>query len=120
MAATFGADVHLLNVVVEPLPLPGPDGTWIPPEQVTPTYVTEALQKLAHEAADVESQLGRPIIRDVKIGYPIDTIERYVAEHGIDLIVLGTQGHRGLSHLLLGSIAEKIVRMATCPVLTTH
>jgi universal stress protein A len=120
LATHFGAEVHLLNIVVEPLPLPGPGGTWILPEDVTPTYVKEAMQKLADNVAGIETTDGCPITRAVKVGYPIEAIERYAIGHHADLIVLGTQGHRGLSHLLLGSIAEKIVRMATCPVLTTH
>lgn len=120
LATKFGAEVHLLNVVVEPLPLPGPGGTWIRPEDVTPVYVKEAMQKLADNVAEIEATDGFPITRAVKVGYPIDAIERYATDHHADLIVLGTQGHRGLSHLLLGSIAEKVVRMAACPVLTTH
>lgn len=119
-ATKFGSELHLLNVVVEPLPLPGPGGTWIRPEDVTPTYVEEALQKLADNVAAIEAEAACPVVRAVQVGYPIDTVERYAADHDVDLIVLGTQGHRGLAHLLLGSVAEKIVRSASCPVLTTH
>jgi nucleotide-binding universal stress UspA family protein len=120
LATKFGSELHLLNVVVEPLPLPGPGGTWIRPEDVIPSYIEEASQKLAENVAAIEAESARPIVRAVQVGYPIDTVERYAVDHNVDLIVLGTQGHRGLAHLLLGSIAEKIVRSASCPVLTTH
>lgn len=47
-----------------------------------------------------------------------DAVPNWINEHGIDLIIMGTHGRRGLQHLLLGSTAEAIVRSATCPVLT--
>jgi nucleotide-binding universal stress UspA family protein len=47
-----------------------------------------------------------------------DAVPTWVNEHGIDLIVIGTHGRRGLKHFLLGSVAEAIFRSATCPVLT--
>ena len=50
-------------------------------------------------------------------GKPAAEIVRYAEEHGIDLIVIGTQGKRGLERLLLGSVAEKVVRTASCKVL---
>lgn len=47
-----------------------------------------------------------------------EAVPKWIAEHGIDLIVMGTHGRHGLKHLLLGSVAEAIFRHATCPVLT--
>jgi nucleotide-binding universal stress UspA family protein len=47
-----------------------------------------------------------------------DAIPTWINEHGIDLIVMGTHGRRGLKHFLMGSVAEAIFRSATCPVLT--
>jgi nucleotide-binding universal stress UspA family protein len=44
----------------------------------------------------------------------------YARDNEIDLIVVGTHSRRGLEHVVLGSVAEKIVRMAPCPVLTVH
>jgi nucleotide-binding universal stress UspA family protein len=63
---------------------------------------------------------GSTAIRTVTVGFPVEEIMKYAADHDIDLIVVGTHGHTGLSHLLLGSVAEKLVRLATCPVLTVH
>jgi nucleotide-binding universal stress UspA family protein len=45
-------------------------------------------------------------------------VPHWITEHGIDLVVMGTHGRRGLKHLLMGSIAEVVFRNATCPVLT--
>jgi nucleotide-binding universal stress UspA family protein len=54
----------------------------------------------------------------IEVGDPRDTIERISKEIGADLIVMGTHGRRGLRRVLLGSVAESIVRSAPCPVLT--
>ena len=45
---------------------------------------------------------------------------QYATEHGIDLIVMGTHGRKALGHLLVGSVAERVVRAAPCPVLTVR
>jgi len=44
----------------------------------------------------------------------------YAGQHTIDLIVMGTHGHGAINHLLMGSVAERVVRTASCPVLTVH
>jgi len=55
---------------------------------------------------------------DVAAGPPAETIVHVAHERGADLIVMGTHGRTGLHHMLLGSVAEKVVRLAPCPVLT--
>jgi nucleotide-binding universal stress UspA family protein len=57
---------------------------------------------------------------DVVIGAPSSSIVEYADGHGIDLIVMGTHGRGGMSHLLMGSVAERVVRTAPCPVLTVR
>jgi nucleotide-binding universal stress UspA family protein len=49
---------------------------------------------------------------------PADAITTYAKQAEIDLIVMGTHGRHGISHLLVGSVAEHVVRTASCPVLT--
>lgn len=53
-------------------------------------------------------------------GVPFQSILDTVAEQNIDLVVMGTHGRTGLKHVLLGSVAEKVIRMATCPVMVTR
>ena len=60
------------------------------------------------------------VVRHVDTGVPFLEVIRYAREHDIDLIVLGTHGRTGLVHMLMGSVAEKIVRKAPCPVLTVR
>lgn len=56
----------------------------------------------------------------IRHGVPYEEITTYAEEQGVDLIVLATHGHTGLSHILLGSVAEKVIHHAPCPVLTTR
>ena len=63
---------------------------------------------------------GRDPVRAMRLGRPTDEIVRYASEHEIDLIVMGTHGREGVARMLLGSVAEKVVRRAACPVLTVH
>ena len=57
---------------------------------------------------------------ELAVGSPAETIVRVARELGADLIVMGTHGRVGLQHALLGSVAEKVVRLAPCPVLTVR
>ena len=56
----------------------------------------------------------------VKAGVPWKEIVRLAAEEHAEMIVMGTQGRTGLEHLMLGSVAERVIRTAPCPVLTVR
>jgi nucleotide-binding universal stress UspA family protein len=71
------------------------------------------LDRLAAEIGD-----GVPVVTAVRSGVPAPAIVHYALEHGIDLIVVGTHGRTGVSRALIGSVAERVVRTAPCPVLT--
>ena len=58
------------------------------------------------------------VVKRVLRGRPFVEIIRYARREGMDLIVTGTHGHSGIRHVLMGSVAEKIVRKSPCPVLT--
>lgn len=53
-------------------------------------------------------------------GWAPEEVTRFASEEGFDLIVMGTHGRRGIKHLVLGSVAERVVRTAHCPVLTVR
>jgi len=55
-----------------------------------------------------------------RVGHPFVEVVRYAREESIDLIVMGTHGRGAVGHLLLGSVAERVVRKAPCPVLTVR
>ncbi|MCA9084743.1 MAG: universal stress protein [Planctomycetaceae bacterium] len=115
----FGSQMHLLHVVA--------DAAMLIPE--TTEFVGEALADATHAAItraterlngmpNCAFQSDREVIRCVRAGSPVTEIVRYAKEADVDLIVLGTHGRTGLSHLLMGSVAENIVRIAPCSVLT--
>jgi universal stress protein A len=91
------------------------------------TYVNPAgkeirrdLREEAHAKLQelIPASLQQHIHTQVKIGDPAQEILATVREHGVDLIVMGTHGRTGLSHLWLGSVAERVVRLSPIPVLT--
>jgi nucleotide-binding universal stress UspA family protein len=53
-------------------------------------------------------------------GSPADVVLKTIKEEDIDLVVIGTSGKHGLDRFLLGSVAEKVVRSSTCPVMVIH
>jgi nucleotide-binding universal stress UspA family protein len=61
-----------------------------------------------------------PVRQRIELGDPCDVILRLAEGSRYDLIVIGTHGRTGLAHLLMGSIAEKVVRQSSCPVLTVR
>jgi len=74
------------------------------------------LQKVAAQARRPNVEIDAVLRRGAAWTEIVEAAERLPA----DLIVMGTHGRRGVSHVLLGSVAEKVVRCAPCPVLTVH
>ncbi len=109
-----GAPENRMGYVSEAgIPLPTPPASV--PETVRRDYHEEALTRLRHLAPS--SFTGTWEV-EVEVGDPADAIVRLAQERGVDLIVMGTHGRTGLSHVILGSVAEKVMRLAPCPVLT--
>jgi nucleotide-binding universal stress UspA family protein len=120
LADRFGARLHLLHVVQD-LALFIPDMVMVAPP-VAPS-VTELKQAAlgAFDRLIADNKLDpAKLVREVREGAPFYEILEYAKEANIDLIVMGTHGHTGLAHVLLGSVTAKIVRQAPCPVLTVH
>lgn len=90
----------------------------------SPPDLTEELQAAAvsrlEEVAQELRERGLEVLPEVRLGLPSEAILEAIAEHRPSLAVLGTRGHTGLGHLLLGSTAERVVQHADCPVLTVH
>ena len=82
-----------------------------------PEREREAKQMLHKLAAEVP---GVPVETAVVLGQAAEDTVAFAAKHKIDVIVLGTHGHTGLSRLLMGSVAEHVLRDAPCPVLTVR
>jgi nucleotide-binding universal stress UspA family protein len=120
LAAAFDASLHVLHVVTEPVHeiwagyIPGADflGT-------VERLQAEARTRLDLMASREELASGRVVLA-TPWGRPSDEILKYARTHDIDLIVCGTHGRRGWDHVVMGSVAEQVVRLASCPVLTAQ
>jgi len=88
-----------------------PDST---PTTIRRDYVDEALLQMRELVPPFFSGVWET---EIASGAPADAIVRLARERQVDLIVMGTHGRTGLSHVLLGSVAEKVLREAPCPVL---
>lgn len=121
LAERFGATLHLLHVLPDVVTPIGPEPMLLP--TVPPEYYQEAEQAALaalKEALDPAWGSAPRVLHAVKWGDPVVAIVSYAAEQPIDLITIATHGRSGLSHVLLGSVAERIVREAPCPVLTVR
>ena len=86
-------------------------------ETVRRDYLEEALTHLRDLIPTTFTGRSEILVED---GHPTDVIVRMAQEHKADLIVMGTHGRSGLPHLLMGSVAEKVVRLAPCSVLVVR
>lgn len=122
LAKPFNASIDVINV-------------WEPPQYVAPDLLVAApgwnaqsLEAMAMETArkDLEALMRKfesppvPIKYRVEVGEPASTVVHAAEQGNYDLIVMGTHGRRGVSRLLMGSVAQKVVARAHCPVVTLH
>jgi universal stress protein A len=117
LARRFKAKLLLLHVVE--LPAYPVEGVWPSP---LGTALLEDLERQARlDLAQVlpdTPHVTVEVIRQVVVGTPYRKIVDVAAAENVDLIVMATHGRTGLSHLVMGSVAERVVRTAPCPVLT--
>lgn len=119
-AEQFGAELHVLSVVQDMTILPpDPASSFVLPAS-NMDEVRASVEKALVSIPDAAWAAGKSLVRAVRTGTPFVEIIRYARENDIDLIVMGTHGFTGLVHALLGSVAEKVVRKAPCPVLTVR
>jgi nucleotide-binding universal stress UspA family protein len=116
IAKHYGAELHVLHVI--------PNLTYFTPYEsfLTPENLVAVEKNIQDE---VERDFGKilkhidmEIKRVVKTGVAFVEIIDYAKSEGIDLIVMGTHGRSGIEHILIGNVAEKVVRKSPCPVLT--
>ncbi len=120
MARAFGAELHLLHVI-EPEPTYTAYG--FTPEEFPAVHTfhtetrTRAQRILDEAAARVSASAGAVPTAHLGDGSPLHVLEEKVAELGVDLVVMGSHGHGVIASLLLGSVAEGLVRKAIVPTL---
>jgi nucleotide-binding universal stress UspA family protein len=88
-------------------------------QRLRDSWAREA-QRILDVVADAGATSGVTVEPKMVTGNPFDEILGAAKEVSADLIIMGTHGHTGMGHLLLGSVTEKVVRKAPCPVLTVR
>ncbi len=118
LAEKFAAEMVVFSVVEEPyylstLSMPGAYAQIM--SEAQPRVVDQILMHLKKHEYD-----HRADIKVTQAASAAQEICTYAKEHGVDIVVLATHGRSGLQHLLLGSVAEKVVRSCPVPVLTVR
>jgi nucleotide-binding universal stress UspA family protein len=114
LASKFGAEIHLVHVYQLPV-YALPDGAVMAGPEFTTRVTTELEKGLSALARRRE---GAKMATHLVEGIPYREVVRMADEIGADMIVMGTHGRTGIRHLLLGSVAERVVRSAKIPVIT--
>jgi len=117
LAGQYNSEIHLLHVIQDVLPVIAQAEAPMAPTIYAPD-MEQAIQ--GHLEDEVPTDLASDLHFELAIrrGTPFLEIVRYARHGEADLIVMATHGRTGLAHMLIGSVAEKVVRKAPCPVLT--
>jgi nucleotide-binding universal stress UspA family protein len=121
MARAFGGELHVLHVF-EPLWITSADvvGGGVALATMIQGLEETAKKQLDEAVTEEDRRELHAVSAMVTSESPAREIARYASDHKVDLLVIGTHGRSGITRLLIGSVAEKVVRMAPCPVLTVH
>lgn len=120
LAKQFNAHLDLLNVVSHPFSQFAMEcrtdfeASFEDCERECREAAETALSEVSIDPLTDDSNITRIVL----MGTPISEILQYAKQKNADLLIAGTHGHSGLTHVLMGSVAERIVRHAPCPVLT--
>jgi nucleotide-binding universal stress UspA family protein len=119
-ARSFGARLHVVHVVENPLIWVGPETGGIDLIQLQKDLEDAAAQEMNRllTAEDRQQLRAESVIRTGRTAAVEIVNQAKVAN--ADVIIVGTHGRRAVNHLLMGSVAEKVVRLAPCPVLTVR
>ena len=111
LAREHDAELHIVYSYEEPFAYTeGAFPGYVPPADLAPDHT--ALNAMLPEGTGIRFR------HNFLFGAPARTLLNYAKEHDVDIIVMGTHGRTGLSRLLMGSVAEEVVRRADCPVVT--
>ena len=118
LAGQVGATVHLVHAFDDPDAVSLYANVYVPMPPEMRADILKGIQ--AQLSARVATPGHQKVTTEVLTGAPAKTIVDAAVQNQCDLIVMGTHGRHGVTHLLLGSVAERVVRTATCPVLVVR
>ena len=121
LAAKFGSSLEILHVIDDPTAASEfvPDG-FAPSTEDIRTGLLEQAHKRLERLMNLVDRSRYHAHAEAVLGLPAQSIVDYATATGTGLVVMGTHGRTGLAHLLMGSVAEQVVRTAPCPVLTVR
>ncbi len=117
IAEQYNAKLHLLHVLEKIPPILAIRTLDLSQEKIVSSMEEEANFSLSKIANDFKNKTSKEVVTILKKGIDYQEIVDYSKEAGIDLIVIATHGRTGILHTLIGSVAEKVIRYAQCPVL---
>ncbi len=118
IAKKYDARVHLLHVIPN-LNYFTPYESFLTPENLV--LIERNIEKeIEKDFEKIVKKIDMPVIKIIKTGVVFVEIIDYIKEENIDLVIMGTHGRSGIEHILIGSVAEKILRRSPCPVLTVR
>jgi nucleotide-binding universal stress UspA family protein len=116
LAKKYDAELHLFHVIPN-LNYFTPYESFLTPENLV--LIERNIEKeVEKDFEKIIKGIDLPVIKVIKTGVVFIEIIDYIKAENIDLVVIGTHGRSGIEHILIGSVAEKIVRKSPCPVLT--
>src|SRR5262245_40827811 len=119
LASAFDAKLDVIHVLEDPLPGWKPPGHVASIPEIRTGMEQDARIQIDRVLSDSDRERFRAELTTIW-GKPFVEIIRYAKAHGCDLIVMGTHGRGPLAHMVMGNVAEKVVRNAPCPVLTVR
>lgn len=123
LASRMGSAVEVLHVIEQPEELE--EGAKVVVEGGAPKPIAQVLRDKAEEAmrrflSDVPGSRGVSFKARIELGKSAETTLEIATNERFDLIVMGTHGRTGLARVVVGSVAEKVIRSAPCPVMTVR
>jgi nucleotide-binding universal stress UspA family protein len=121
LAEKYNSEIHVLHVITLFEDQPGVVSDEFSETEKMIRKHEDVAEKQLNKVTELHGSDDMEIITSTKRGISAaPAILEYADDNNIDLIVMGTNGRRGIGHLLLGSIAEEVVRLSSCPVLTVR
>ena len=120
VAEKFNAKIFIIYVMEYPYTLSG-----LAPSRTDNEYEDQMISFAEKRMASFLKEHNRGLLplsceSSILSGHPAEEIISYAEMERVDLIIIGTHGHKGLEKMLFGSVAEKVVKLAPCPVLTIN